>query len=920
MTITFIGAGADTINSATIPYPGGGLVGDLLVVFWHTDTNTDNPAIAGFTLQGSTGSTQASSKNGTLYGFATGTGGGNLTITGAWTVGTFTEAICLRYAGVSPITPFNAYNINSNLSGSLNATASSLTPTVAGMEIGCVDFDFGITSTTPPTGFTYRAGGISNNFQVADRMLSASGATGTSVWGPANGTGSAAVIHGVLNPAPYFAAVTTGSVSGVGTAAPVSPLTVAHTVPTGLVDSCLVIDVVAGVCSSTPGGQAAIALSATWNGVAITSRGRFVNSTNTTDGFIERYVVPTGTGDGTSHNFVVSWTGWGTAPAGGPPIITAAVQSFGGVDQTTPVIGTDYVGSGTTGPAAASVTSVGATDLIVATCGTGTDVTAYGLTQRWDVTGNDRSAAGSTGGETGYGSGTVSASFTITNDFWQVLANRLQAKQTVTVDPPIPSYDRLKLPKDLLYKLLLQKQQSYPQVDATPPDVVINAQIAQLALTGVAGTVMTDQTVAAQVANLALTGIPGVMTPGGVTVSAQQGQLTLTAVPGTPTPGPATVTAQVGQLTLSGVAGALQPGGVSVTAQQALLTLSGVPASVGSLTSIPAQVASLTLTGIPGTLIPGARSFAAQVANLVLTAVPGVMTPGGVSVAAQIANLVLSAIPSVMTPGGVTKTAQVGLLSLTGVPGVMTPGGVTKTAQIATLTLSGIPGTLQPGGVSIPAQQGLLTLTAIPGQVKTPQTIAAQVSTLTLSGVPGTLVIGTFFNAQVANLALSGIAGTMIAGGVTKAAQTAILTLSGVPGIMTPGGVTKAAQTALLSLTAVPGTLIPGGATIPAQVALLSLTARAGTLIPGTATIAAQTALLNLLAQAGTMIPGGITILAQPGFLALIGVGGTIVMGNFNPSAPLTTMRWDPQRLSARFDSARTTDRYDSQNYTGRYP
>lgn len=136
------------------------------------------------------------------------------------------------------------------------------------------------------------------------------------------------------------------------------------------------------------------------------------------------------------------------------------------------------------------------------------------------------------------------------------------------------------------------------------------------------------QTVNAQVANLALAGVAGTPTSAGGTtplsVTAQVATLTLTGVTGTKTVGPVTVTAQVATLALTGVAGTKTVGAVTVTAQVATVALTAVAgaATVGPLT-VTAQVATLTLTGVPGTKTGGPVTLTATVGLLALTGVPG---------------------------------------------------------------------------------------------------------------------------------------------------------------------------------------------------------------------------------------------------------------------------------------------------------
>ncbi|MGE0342551.1 MAG: hypothetical protein AB7O86_05745 [Porticoccaceae bacterium] len=156
----------------------------------------------------------------------------------------------------------------------------------------------------------------------------------------------------------------------------------------------------------------------------------------------------------------------------------------------------------------------------------------------------------------------------------------------------------------------------------------------------------------AQVAALALTGVAGSLGLAALNVNAQVAALALTGVAGTPTLATLNVSAQVAALALTGVAGSLGLAALNVNAQVAALALTGVagtPFTAGGAINVNAQVAALTLTGVAGSLGLAALNVNAQVAALALTGVAGTPSAGAAS--------------------AIDVIAQVALLSLTGVAG-----------------------------------------------------------------------------------------------------------------------------------------------------------------------------------------------------------------------------------------------------------
>jgi hypothetical protein len=156
------------------------------------------------------------------------------------------------------------------------------------------------------------------------------------------------------------------------------------------------------------GSDASQTLSATYNGVAMTSVSK-VHSNSGTSGFIEvfRLVAPASG----AHNVVVTVGGSG----GSVWTLTGGSMSFDGVDQATPESGI----STNTGTSNATVTRASATGNMVAFfVGSGDAPTSPTQTSRWSVAVNNISAAGNSAGQTAAGAASVTGAWTISGGDW----------------------------------------------------------------------------------------------------------------------------------------------------------------------------------------------------------------------------------------------------------------------------------------------------------------------------------------------------------------------------------------------------------------------------------------------------------------------------------------------------------------------
>lgn len=160
-----------------------------------------------------------------------------------------------------------------------------------------------------------------------------------------------------------------------------------------------------------------VTLSATYNGVAMTSVG-VVHSNGSTSGFVQMFRLinpPTG-----ANTVVV------TASGGTPEDLIGGSESFTGVHQTTP-LGTPATASGSTGNPTVNVTGTTTGNMVADAVCNGNTLTASTKTQRWLKNVNTGTAAGNAASSTAAAGGTVAMGYTATADWWGILAVEIKA-------------------------------------------------------------------------------------------------------------------------------------------------------------------------------------------------------------------------------------------------------------------------------------------------------------------------------------------------------------------------------------------------------------------------------------------------------------------------------------------------------------
>jgi hypothetical protein len=165
-------------------------------------------------------------------------------------------------------------------------------------------------------------------------------------------------------------------------------------------------------------GDGGFSLSATCDGATMAAAGPAVHANGGTDGFIQWFYI-LGTSAG-SHTIVA------TAAGGTPLSLSGGSVSFTGAGG----LGTQSssVGSGTAVSTATGGSTSGNITAALATCGSDNFTSGGSGTSRWVQNGPSTSGAGSSAGQTQAGSGSaLTFSWTITSDFWAVIAVEVQA-------------------------------------------------------------------------------------------------------------------------------------------------------------------------------------------------------------------------------------------------------------------------------------------------------------------------------------------------------------------------------------------------------------------------------------------------------------------------------------------------------------
>lgn len=207
-----------------------------------------------------------------------------------------------------------------------------------------------------------------------------------------------------------FDAVGPSATGTISQGAPPATLTWSHTCSGS--DRLLIVTASYATGGAYGGSDAGAALSATYNGVSMTSVG--VRHSNDSDaGFGQMFYLvnpPTG-----SNTVAVSVSGW---LANNADIIAGSV-SFTGVDQSTPV--QNYTNNAGDGSSASLSVSTAATNLALALVVCGSSINSDSQTTRWSLNANTSTAAGNVRTSTGNSTSTASFTYSVSSDWWTTL-------------------------------------------------------------------------------------------------------------------------------------------------------------------------------------------------------------------------------------------------------------------------------------------------------------------------------------------------------------------------------------------------------------------------------------------------------------------------------------------------------------------
>lgn len=177
----FASASAVASQTTTVAKPAGVAVGDLLLIFFQSDTGTDSPTLSGWTKVQGTYTSGSSRRLGFFWKIATSTevSASSFTLTGSFTTGVYTELVCCRYTGAHATTPINVSGIGTATQATATAAAITTTQTNC-LDVCLMCFDGGSFNSAPPAGTTREVNGASAyNFYAADRVQATAGSTGT---------------------------------------------------------------------------------------------------------------------------------------------------------------------------------------------------------------------------------------------------------------------------------------------------------------------------------------------------------------------------------------------------------------------------------------------------------------------------------------------------------------------------------------------------------------------------------------------------------------------------------------------------------------------------------------------------------------------------------------------------------------------
>jgi len=130
--------------------------------------------------------------------------------------------------------------------------------------------------------------------------------------------------------------------------------------------------------------------------------------------------------------------------------LSSGSMSFTGVDQATPV-GTAVTNIGSSTAPSATVTGTTAGNQVAAVVANGSPITSSGQTSRYIKNLDGNSAAGNGAGASAAAGGSVAMGWTVTNDWWGVIAVEVKAGAAAAVVQPPPQFNRVPINRASLW-------------------------------------------------------------------------------------------------------------------------------------------------------------------------------------------------------------------------------------------------------------------------------------------------------------------------------------------------------------------------------------------------------------------------------------------------------------------------------------
>jgi hypothetical protein len=173
-----------------------------------------------------------------------------------------------------------------------------------------------------------------------------------------------------------------------------------------------------------------MSMSVTYGGTAMTSLG-LVHTNNSTGGFVQlwRLIAPA----------VGAATVAITAAGGTPNSLAGGSISLTGVDQITPT-GTPATAFGTSATPSVAVPGTTAGNMVVDAAACGSAMTSSAQTNRWLKNADGSTGAGEGAGSTAAAGGSVTMSYTVTSDWWGIVAVEALAVAAASVPPAVQPY------------------------------------------------------------------------------------------------------------------------------------------------------------------------------------------------------------------------------------------------------------------------------------------------------------------------------------------------------------------------------------------------------------------------------------------------------------------------------------------------